>query len=150
MGNRNHPHSSMLLLQLFGTICRNTRVPMSVKVAVTNWRHSCLHRPTSYRRLWECSFTKVLWEWLACVLVACFTWQFYDIMLMMLLLMLLLMLMLVYVGCQYLHYIGLGVQPRKTDGGSRLDRDQLPHIINPVEAYLGQTAFILLYLLAFC
>lgn len=38
---------------------------------------------------------------------------------------------------QYLHYIGLGVQPRKTDVGSRLDRDQLPHIINPVEAYLG-------------
>lgn len=41
------------------------------------------------------------------------------------------------VKSQYLHYIGLGVQPRKTDGGSRLDRDQLPHIINPVEAYLG-------------
>jgi len=40
---------------------------------------------------------------------------------------------------QYLHYIGLGVQPRKTDIGSRLDRDQLPHIINPVEAYLGQS-----------
>jgi len=38
---------------------------------------------------------------------------------------------------QYLHYISLGVQPRKTEFGSRLDRDQLPHIINPIEAYLG-------------
>ena len=64
--------------------------------------------------------------------------------------LMMLMLVLVYVGCQYLHYIGLGVQPRKTDGGSRLDRDQLPHIINPVEAYLGQPAFILLCLFAFC
>jgi len=44
----------------------------------------------------------------------------------------------VYAGWQYLHYIGLGVQPRKTDVGSRLERDQLPHIINPIEAYLGQ------------
>ena len=48
-------------------------------------------------------------------------------------LIMILMLML-----QYLHYIGLGVQPRKTDVGSRLEKDQLPHIINPVEAYLGQ------------
>lgn len=41
------------------------------------------------------------------------------------------------VKSQYLHYVGLGIQPRKTKVGSRLDRDQLPHIINPIEAYLG-------------
>jgi len=41
------------------------------------------------------------------------------------------------VKSQFLHYVGLGVQPRKTNVGSRLDRDQLPHIINPIEAYLG-------------
>jgi len=40
---------------------------------------------------------------------------------------------------QYLHYIGLGVLPTRDEAAqcSVLKTDQLPHIINPIEAYLG-------------
>ena len=43
------------------------------------------------------------------------------------------------VDLQYLHYTGLGVQAQKDPVAncSVLSVDQLPHIINPIEAYLG-------------
>jgi phosphatidylinositol glycan class S len=41
------------------------------------------------------------------------------------------------VKSQYLYSTGLGVQVQKTERGSKLSSEQLPHIINPVEAYLG-------------
>jgi phosphatidylinositol glycan class S len=41
------------------------------------------------------------------------------------------------VKSQYLYSAGLGVQVQKTDVGSQLTHEQLPHIINPVEAFLA-------------
>ena len=41
---------------------------------------------------------------------------------------------------QYLHYTGFGVRPDKAENGVgyALKIDQLPHIINPIEAYLSK------------
>ena len=41
---------------------------------------------------------------------------------------------------QYLHYTGIGVQPAKSPDHDYyiLNPDDLPHIINPIEAFLGE------------
>ena len=51
---------SVLLQRLFGTICQNSLVLMTLVVenSFVNWRHSCLCGPTCQRRLWERSLRR--------------------------------------------------------------------------------------------